>query len=143
MNELLSKGIERQGGRFYRRNVKELAAVEHRIDAFCHWFDCEHPKLSYDKAGVLNLDDGIVDWCHDQGASIDWIICGDPLGIAATFRNSCETLRPIKEDLDALNPEELRTIEISMKAYIKGIAPLEQTIEAAQNALREIKEEAA
>lgn len=47
------------------------------------------------------------------------------------------------ENLKLLDDQEMRAIEISMRAYIEGLAPMEQTIRAAEKALKEVKEEAA
>ncbi|MCL6286243.1 hypothetical protein M3P21_22410, partial [Ruegeria sp. 2012CJ41-6] len=99
--------------------------------------------LSFDDDGSLLLTDNIVGWCREQGASIDWIICGDPKGMAAIFRKDCEEFRPIKKELKELGPEQLRAVTVAMKAYIVGVAPLEQAMEASKAALAELKEEAA
>ncbi|MCL6283609.1 hypothetical protein M3P21_08665 [Ruegeria sp. 2012CJ41-6] len=123
--------------------IKDLLTIDHRIDAFCDWNDCEPPELSFDDDGSLILTDNIIDWCREQGASIDWVFCGDPKGMAAAFRKSCEDFRPIKKELKEMNPEQLRTVTVAMKAYIAGIAPLEQTMEASKAALDELKEEVA
>ncbi|WP_372572681.1 hypothetical protein [Ruegeria jejuensis] len=122
---------------------EDLLTIDHRIDAFCDWNDCEPPELSFDEDGSLLMTENIVDWCREQGASIDWIFCGDPKGMAAAFRKNSEEFRPIKKELEELNPEQLRTVTVAMKAYIAGIAPLEQTMEASKAALDELKEEAA
>ncbi len=143
MSKAASKGIVRQSDNFYRRNLEELAAVEHRIDAYCHWFSCKSPELAYGDEGELLLDEGIVDWCTDQGASIDWIICGDPFGMAAEFRKSQKDEHQFSENLKLLDDQEIRAIEIGMNAYIEGLAPMEQTIKAAKQALKEVKEDAA
>ncbi|MFA3915948.1 hypothetical protein [Ruegeria hyattellae] len=141
MNDETICARELTNNRLY--GVEDLLTIEHRIDAFCDWNDCEPPDLSFDDDGSLLLTDNIVGWCREQGASIDWIVCGDPKGMVRTYRKACEEFRPVKENLKELDPEQMRVFTVSIKAYIAGLAPLEQTIEASKAALAEIRETAA
>ncbi len=128
---------------FFVADYEDLATCEQRVQAFCNWFELPDPGLRYDEDGDILIDDVFLRWCKEEAISIDWLACGDPKGMAVAFRKSWRNEQQIAENLELLDDQELRAIEIGMKAYISGLAPLEQTVEAAKQALKEVKEEAA
>lgn len=142
MNTETNNAKQPESNNLYQASIDELLTIEHRIDAFCDWNDCEPPELSYEDGSLL-LTDNIVDWCLEQSASIDWIICGDPKGMAAAFRKDCQEHKPLRRDLAKLDPEEMRAMTAGVKAYIEGIAPLDQALEAAKAALELVRAKAA
>lgn len=128
---------------FFMADHEDLATCEQRVKAFCKWFDLPDPGLRHDEDGDILIDDVFLSWCKEEGISIDWLACGDAKGMAVEFRKSRKNEQQFAEDLKLLDDEQMRAIEIGMKAYISGLAPMEQTIEAAKQALKEVKEEAA
>ncbi len=124
-------------------DFSDLITCQQRVTAFCRWFDLPDPGLSFDEDGDILVDDVFLQWCKEEGISIDWLACGDPKGMAAEFRKSLKNEHKFAVNLKKLNDQEIRAIEIGMKAYIEGLAPMEQTIKAAKQALKEVKEEAA
>ncbi|WP_425084009.1 hypothetical protein [Ruegeria profundi] len=128
---------------FFVTDFSDLNTLQKRVAAFCRWFDLPDPGLRYDEDGDILVDEVLLSWCKEEGISIDWLACGDPKGMAVAFRKSWRNEQQFAEDLKLLDDQQMRAIEIGMKAYISGFAPMEQTIEAAKKALKEVKEEAA
>ncbi len=124
---------------FFMAEHEDLATCEQRVQAFCNWFELPDPGLRYDEDGDILIDDVFLRWCKEEAISIDWLACGDPKGMAVAFRKSRKNEQQIADNLELLDEQELRAIEIGMKAYISGLAPLEQTVEAAKQALKEVK----
>lgn len=70
----------------FRAKHEDLATPQARADAFAKWFNCRGHQVKKDKRGEPQLTDEFLEWCAEQGASIDWVLLGDPAGMASTFR---------------------------------------------------------
>jgi hypothetical protein len=66
-----------------------------RLAQFCARFDVEPPKLRI-RAGRVAMTTELLTWFRAEGASLDWILCGDPMGMAATYRKDFLQLREVK-----------------------------------------------
>ncbi|MFC4671701.1 hypothetical protein ACFO5X_24330 [Seohaeicola nanhaiensis] len=85
----------------------DLTTQRGRVAAWCRWFDLEEPKLKYRKGDLLTSS---VGWIGSVGASIDWIVCGDPKSMAIAYRKSEQERRGM---LDALRKLEMTEAEMS------------------------------
>lgn len=85
----------------FRAKHEDLATPQARADAFAKWFNCRSYQVEEDKRGELQLTDEFLEWCAEQGASIDWVLLGDPAGMASTFR---EKHCPMPETAHCLDP---------------------------------------
>jgi hypothetical protein len=81
----------------------DYTTLEGRIAAHCEWFNMEPPTLEYDEdepTEVLLTED-LVSWVWESGGSMDWLLIGDPKGMALAFvekhRGSRELLNAIRE----------------------------------------------
>ncbi|MFN4160048.1 MAG: hypothetical protein ACK4GO_16830 [Gemmobacter sp.] len=62
-------------------------AVTARIAQFCAWFGVQPVKLKVRK-GKVYLTDDLLGWVIVNGASLDWIIGGDPIVMMAICRDA-------------------------------------------------------
>jgi hypothetical protein len=60
-------------------------AIRARIADFCEWFDVEPVKLKV-RNGAVYMVDELLAWCRDNGASLDWIICGEAKAMSRIYR---------------------------------------------------------
>jgi hypothetical protein len=90
------------------------AGVRGRIAAFCKHFNVDPPGKLKVRKGAVYLTDDLLAWLKFTGASIDWILLGDPLCMAATYRQKWAedqevigALRKLSDDEVALFGEAL------------------------------------
>lgn len=69
----------------HRTGDKSLEAMRARISDYCDRFGVEPPQLRI-RLGRIQMDTATLDWFETSGASLDWILSGDPLGMASTYR---------------------------------------------------------
>lgn len=70
---------------FPTRGDTSPEAVRARVAEFAEWFGVEPVKVKA-RMGQVYLVDELIAWCRDEGASLDWILLGEPKGMAAAFR---------------------------------------------------------
>jgi hypothetical protein len=109
-------------------------AVRARMAEFCDWFGIAPIKIKV-RAGSVYMTDELVQWCHDAGASIDWICLGEVRGMAAAFR---EKHAPSPEDREVVkvlrnfdDVEQAKMLEL-LKAQNAG----QMTFEAAMDCFK-------
>ena len=111
--------------------VAKFAGAEERIRQFAEWFDLEVPPIEYDPEDVAGgplLTDELFAWISDNGASFDWIFCGDAKGMATAFRRSEKNERRARETLEHLTPEETRGLNLAMSATIERGVPIKEAL---------------
>lgn len=88
--------------------------VRARIAQFSEWFGIPPVKLSVRKGHVIMTDE-LVNWCGDEGASIDWICCGIAKGMAQVFRERHAGMARLTGALRKLDEAERQIFEACMK----------------------------
>lgn len=116
--------------KYVRTEVSDLLTIEARIDAFCRWFSCDQPNIERDEDGNILLADDVIEWCSDQAVSIDWIICGDPHGMASVFRDKYLAENNFMNIVKKLDKTEQALLLSAMKANADGQVPFEVAFEA-------------
>lgn len=59
--------------------------MEGRIAQWCAWFDVPPPDPTW-RTGGPAAEGVLLAWSRDAGANLDWIVCGDPRGMARVWR---------------------------------------------------------
>ncbi|MDO5643879.1 MAG: hypothetical protein Q4G26_16015 [Paracoccus sp. (in: a-proteobacteria)] len=96
--------------------------LQERIDQFAAWFDIEPLKLDCDDPD----SDVVLDWCLAVHASIDWIICGDPKVMAASYRQKLQNEQRFADSTKEMSATELQAMLFAMRAVADGKATAEQ-----------------
>ncbi|MFN4160110.1 MAG: hypothetical protein ACK4GO_17180 [Gemmobacter sp.] len=106
-------------------------AIKARIAQFCEWFGVEPVKLKVRK-GAVYLTDDLTRWCGDEGASLDWLFCGDLKGMAAAYRKEHAETAKLRSALRRLDDAESAMLLQMMEEFqAKVTARRAQMAEAA------------
>lgn len=93
------------------------AAVRVRIAAFCKQFEVDPPgKLKVRKGGVCMTNE-LLAWFKFTGASIDWILLGDPMCMAATYRKKWAEDQELIGALSHLDDTECRMFTEALEGW--------------------------
>lgn len=122
-------------------DFSDLITCQQRVTAFCRWFDLPDPGLRYDEDGDILVDDVFLRWCKDEGISIDWLVCGDPKGMAAVFRERQRGRNQMELDIAELDEDEVEMFAFAIRAYVKNTVPLDQAKEVLKKCIEEYREE--
>ena len=124
----------------------DLKKADGRILALAEQFDIDPPELTYDEDGELLVKDEWIDWCRDAGASIDWIICGDPKSMTSVFRREMMKDREVLDAIKGLDTTELAILTEALSAIADDGADPETALATAKtriDAYRQREPEAA
>lgn len=83
--------------------------MEGRIAQWCAWFDVPPPAPSW-RTGGEAAEGVLLDWSDDARANLDWIILGDPRGMARLWRDREVGLREFTEAVLPLSAAEMRLL---------------------------------
>lgn len=112
----------------------DLTTQRGRVAAWCQWFDLPEPKLRYRNGDLLTSS---IDWISSVGASIDWIVCGDPKNMAAVYRrndmNKSEFL-PVLKKLN-LTDAETKALIVAMRAVAEDGVDVEEALKVWKEAV--------
>lgn len=110
--------------------------MEGRIAQWCAWFDVAPPAPSW-RTGGEAAEGVLLDWSRDAGASLDWIILGDPRGMARLWRDREVGLREFKEAVVPLDAAELKLLRGIAGMILEGLIGPEDAPALAREALRQ------
>ena len=108
--------------------IERIEAIRERMAAFCTRFEVEPCKLTVRK-GATYLTDSLHQWFITTGASIDWIISGDPAPMAASYRENNLKEREFQELIGKFDKEE-------HKLFIAAVNGWKAAVEAHRAQLR-------
>lgn len=93
----------------------DYSTLEGRVAAHCEWFEMEPPKLEYDGDGPdeVLITDELMDWISKSGGSYDWLLVGDPRGMALAFEEKYRSVREFEALLYELD-KDARTFVIGV-----------------------------
>lgn len=76
-----------------------------RLAQFCACFKVEPPKLRT-RSGRVVMTTDLLAWFHSEGASIDWILCGDPMSMASVYRDKHKFAADVMRAMSTYTTEE-------------------------------------
>ena len=95
------------------------ALAEARLREFCEWFDLEMPALRK-RQGKLYMTDELLQFCEREGASLDWLICGDAKVMAAVARRVWREENQVKELISNFDEKERQIVLKHLRAREAG-----------------------
>ena len=107
------------------RKTHDLTTQRGRVAAWCDWFDLPEPKLKYRSGSLLTSS---VGWIHEAGASIDWIVLGDPRGMAIAYRKGEMETRSFHKAYRQLDEAEQRMFVVALDAVTALDADMDQVM---------------
>lgn len=107
----------------------KLSTIEGRIAQFCEQTGCNPP------ASTDYEDLQIVDWCSENGASIDWIVNGDPASMIGFYRNAQVREAEFKATMQSYSPEETKLLTVAMLAVTRDGADFNTALEVWKKAV--------
>lgn len=116
--------------------------MEGRIAQWCAWFDVAPPDLSW-RTGGEAAEGVLLDWSRDAGANLDWIILGDPRGMARLWREHEANLREFKAVVLPLELAELKLLTGIARLILEDLIAPEDAPALAREALRQHRATAA
>jgi hypothetical protein len=97
-----------------------LESVKRRLEAFCTHFQVDPPKLKT-RNGSVYLTDELIAWHDQNGASMDWILWGDALGMASTYREKHALKAEVRGALKSFDESEKRILADVLKGFQAAI----------------------
>lgn len=113
--------------------------MEGRIAQWCDWFDVPAPDLSWRTGGEAG-EGLLLDWSRDAGANLDWIICGDPCGMARLWREREVGLRQFKAAILPLELGELKLLTGIARMILEDLIDPEAALALAREVRRQHRE---
>lgn len=102
-------------------------AIRGRMTQFCQRFGVEPVKLKV-RMGKVYMTEDLVTWCAIHGVSLDWVLLGDPMCMAAAYRKQEMSVREFASVLEGLDVEEKKHLLACMKASTEGGVPIEDAL---------------
>lgn len=116
--------------------------MEGRIAQWCAWFDVPPPAPSW-RTGGEAAEGVLLDWSRGAGANLDWIVLGDPRGMARLWWDHEANLRQFKAVVLQLDVAELKLLTGIARLILEDLIAPEDAPALAREALRQHRAAAA
>ena len=96
--------------------------VAERMEQFCQRFEVEPVKLRYIRRATdsVVMNEALLNWHNDTGASIDWIAIGNPVPMMVAYRKDHLSNRKLRNALARLDDAEIGGLNFIVKAVVDG-----------------------
>lgn len=130
MNRLASNSTATSGSSLptSNRDISDVA-VRARMAEFCARFDVAPVKLKTRK-GAVYLTDELINWFKTSGASMDWILWGDPMAMAGAAREKNLEQNELRDALRRFDEEESKMLVNAMKDFNAAVQARRERMKA-------------
>ena len=118
----------------------DLTTASGRILGLAEQFEIDPPELKYDEDGELLVQDEWIDWCRDSGASIDWIVSGDPKTMISVYRQRCKSDREALDAMRGFDADEMGLVTLTLRLIKDSGVGFDSAMEAMKRELEIIRQ---
>ena len=104
-------------------------AVRARVEEFFARFGVAPVKLKTRK-GAVYLTDDLISWFKTSGASMDWILWGDPMAMAGAAREKNLEQNELRDALRRFDEEESKMLVNAMKDFNAAVQARRERMKA-------------
>jgi hypothetical protein len=109
--------------------IERVEAIRARMAAFCDRFEVESVKLKT-RSGQVYMTDTLLEWFQTSGASIDWILLGDPMPLAGAYRAKHLDGKRMRDVLRKFDDEECKLLTEALKGFEAAVQARRERIKA-------------